>query len=73
MIHLTLNRLEAPERLAVRWDGEWGHPRGDRWVGSRYGMWNSQRMDEENKIQSIKINSLKINLSCIFESPMRKA
>jgi hypothetical protein len=33
MMHLTLKKLEAPGNLEVRW------------MGSRYGMWNSQRVD----------------------------
>ena len=52
MIHLTLKRLEDPE---VRWGGGWGHPHGDRGVGRRYGMWNSQRVDGGgDKIWSVK-------------------
>jgi hypothetical protein len=56
MMHLTLNRLEAPGSLEVRWSGAWGHPCGDRGVGRRYGMWNSQRVDGKDKIWSVKIN-----------------
>jgi hypothetical protein len=44
-MHLTLKRLEAPGSLEIRWDGGWGHPRGDRRVGRRYGMWNSLKVD----------------------------
>jgi hypothetical protein len=53
MIHLTLKRLEAPESLEVRWDGEWRHTLGDRrwgggmgcgadrgWMGVSGGEWN---------------------------------
>jgi hypothetical protein len=43
IMHLTLKRLEAAGSLEVRWHGEWGHPRGDRGMGKKYGMWNSQR------------------------------
>ena len=31
--------------LEVRWGEGWGHPYGDRWVGRRYGMWSSRRVD----------------------------
>jgi hypothetical protein len=35
--------------------GGWGYPHGDRGAGRRYGMWNPQRVDqEENKIWSVK-------------------
>jgi hypothetical protein len=34
----------------------WGHPRVDRGLGRRYGMWNSQKVDGGNKKWSIKIN-----------------
>jgi hypothetical protein len=55
MMHLTLKRLEAPGSLEVRWGGRWGHPRGDRWVGRRCGLWNSRRVSGgENKIWSVK-------------------
>jgi hypothetical protein len=56
MMHLTLKRLEAPESLDIRWDGGWGHPHEDRGLGRRYGMWNSQRVDQGrgNKIRSVK-------------------
>ena len=40
MIHLTLNRLEGPGCLEIRWGGEcWGgeHPRGDRGLGEGMG------------------------------------
>jgi hypothetical protein len=40
MMHLTLERLEAPASQ-VGWG--WRHPCGDRGVGRRYGMWNSRR------------------------------
>jgi hypothetical protein len=34
----------------------WGHPCGDRGVGRRYGMWKSQRVNQEgNKIWSKKL------------------
>jgi hypothetical protein len=45
MMHLTHKRLEAPGNLEVKYSGELGHPHGDSWVGKRYGMWKSQRMD----------------------------
>ena len=45
MMHLTLKRLEAPGSLVVRWGGGWKHPCKDR--EKRYGMWNSQRVDQE--------------------------
>jgi hypothetical protein len=45
-MHLTLKRLGAPGSLEVRWGRGWGHPRRDRGVGRRYGMWNSQRVNE---------------------------
>jgi hypothetical protein len=49
-MYLTLKRLF---RGLVGWGG--GHPHGDRAVGRRYEMWNSQRMDlEENKIWRVK-------------------
>jgi hypothetical protein len=56
MMHLTLKRLEAPGSLVVRWGGSWGHPRGDRWVGRRNGMWNRRcwRLDGGNKLWSAK-------------------
>jgi hypothetical protein len=44
-------------RGLVGWSGVggWGHPTGDTGVGRRYGMWNSQRVgQEENKIWSLK-------------------
>jgi hypothetical protein len=32
-----------------------GRPHGERGTGRRYGMWNSQRVDQEgNKIWSVK-------------------
>jgi hypothetical protein len=35
--------------------GSWGHPTGDREVGRRYGIWNSQRVDwKRKKIWSVK-------------------
>jgi hypothetical protein len=55
MMHLILGKLEAPGILEVRWGRGWGHPRGNRWVGRRYGMWNSWRVyGGENKIWSVK-------------------
>jgi hypothetical protein len=33
---------------------EWGHPRGDRRLGRRYGIWNNWRMNGGNKIWSVK-------------------
>jgi hypothetical protein len=56
MMHLTLKRQEAPGSLEVRWGRGWGHPRGDRRVGWRCGMWNSQRVDGVggNGIWSVK-------------------
>ena len=54
MMHLTLNRLEAPGSLEVRWGGGWGlgseGVETTSWrqrVGRRYGMWNSHREREE--------------------------
>jgi hypothetical protein len=56
MMHLTLKRLEAPGCFEVRWNGEWGHPRGDGGgVRRRYVMWKSWWVDgRENKICSVK-------------------
>jgi hypothetical protein len=60
MMHLTLKRLEAPGSLEVRWGMGWGHPCGDRRVGRRYGIWNSQMVaggggsEGQDKIWSIK-------------------
>jgi hypothetical protein len=55
-LHLALKRLEAPESLEVWWGG--GCFGGGNILveeGRRYGMWNSQRVDQEgNKIWSIK-------------------
>jgi hypothetical protein len=45
MMNLVLKRLEAPGSLEVRWGAEWGHPHGDRQVGRRQGMRNSQRVE----------------------------
>jgi hypothetical protein len=47
MMNLTLKRVEVPRSLEVRWyrGAVWRHPHGDRGVGRRYGMWNSQRVD----------------------------
>jgi hypothetical protein len=37
--------------------GWWGHPCGDKGVGRRYGIWNSQSVDwEGNEIWSVKNN-----------------
>jgi hypothetical protein len=55
MMHLTLKRLEAPGSLEVRWGWEWKHPRGNRGLGRRCGMWNSQRVGRGNKMWSVKI------------------
>jgi hypothetical protein len=46
MVHLALKRLEAPGSVEVRWSGGWGYPHGDGGVGRKYGMWNTQRVDE---------------------------
>jgi hypothetical protein len=46
MMHLTLKRLETSGSLEVRWGVGWRHPHGNRWVGRRYRMWNSRRVDE---------------------------
>ena len=55
MIYLTLKNLEAPGSLEVRWDGGWGHPYGVRGVWRRYGMWNTQRVEEAgDKIWGVK-------------------
>jgi hypothetical protein len=45
-MYLSLKRLEAPGSGEVWWGGSrgWGHPLGD---GGGYGMWNSQRADQE--------------------------
>jgi hypothetical protein len=56
-MHLTLKRLEFPENGEVWWFGGWEG--GDILVetvwGRRYGMWNSQRVDQEGaKIWSVK-------------------
>jgi hypothetical protein len=56
-MHLTLKRLEAPSSIEVWWVGSRGQ--GDilleMGLGKRYGMWNSQRVDQErNKIWSVK-------------------
>jgi hypothetical protein len=40
MMHLTLNRLEVPERLDVIWDGGWRHPW--RQVGGEY-VWDMEQ------------------------------
>jgi hypothetical protein len=47
MIHLTLKRLEVPGNLEVSEvvAGRWRHLCGDRGVGRRYEMGNSQRVD----------------------------
>jgi hypothetical protein len=65
MMHLTLERLEAPRSLEIRWGGWVGHPHGDGvewgggvgcgavrgWVGREgNGIWNV-----ENELQ-IKLN-----------------
>jgi hypothetical protein len=55
MMHLTLKRLRAPGSLEVRWGRGWGHPRGDREMERRYGMWISRRMEGGNKIWSVKL------------------
>lgn len=45
----------APGSLNVRWRGGWEHPCGDSVAGRRYGMWNTQRVNEdENKILNVK-------------------
>jgi hypothetical protein len=58
MMHLTFKRLETPGSLEVRWGGVWGHPHGERDVGSMCGMQNnSQRVDGEGyKLCSVKNN-----------------
>jgi hypothetical protein len=54
-MHLTLKGLVAPGSLNVRWRGGWEHPCGDSVAGRRYGMWNTQRVNEdENKILNVK-------------------
>jgi hypothetical protein len=49
MMHLTFKKLEARGSLEVRWGEGWGHPRGNRWVGRRYGMWSSWRVDGDGR------------------------
>jgi hypothetical protein len=49
MMHLTLEKLEAPGSLEIRWSGGWVHPHGDRGVRRMYGMWNSQRVGGEGR------------------------
>jgi hypothetical protein len=51
MMHLTFKRLEALGSIEVRWGGGWGHPPGDRVLGRKYGMWNSQRVDKVGEIK----------------------
>ena len=54
-MHLTLKRLEAPESLGVWWSGVWGGGCGYRAMGRRYGMGNSQRVNQDgNKIWKVK-------------------
>lgn len=59
--------MKAPGSLAVWWDG-WG---GDIFVetagtGRRYGIWNSQGVDQEgNKICSVKINKLIVKMPAL--------
>jgi hypothetical protein len=49
MMHLYLKRLEAPEALEVRWHGvgifAMDICHGDIWVGRKYGMWSSRRVN----------------------------
>jgi hypothetical protein len=47
-------RKEGKWRGKGTWGREWGHPCGDRGVGRRYGMWNSQRVDGEAWIRNVK-------------------
>jgi hypothetical protein len=67
MLHLTLQRLEAPGSLEVRWSAGWGggrKPRGDRGgKGRRYGIWSSQRVYKAagNGIWSVKSKLIKKN------------
>jgi hypothetical protein len=50
MIHLNLKRMEAPRNLEVGRSGRvWGHSCESRRVGSKYGMWNNQRVDERGE------------------------
>jgi hypothetical protein len=37
MMYLTLERLEAPVSIEVRWSEGWGHPYGDRKWGGGMG------------------------------------
>jgi hypothetical protein len=54
-MHLTLKRLEAPESLGVWWSGVWGGGVGLGGIGRRYGMGNSQRVNQDgNKIWKVK-------------------
>jgi hypothetical protein len=46
MMHLTIERLEAPGSLEVKWLG--GGVWTSTWrqgVGRRYGMWSSRKVD----------------------------
>jgi hypothetical protein len=45
MMHINLQRLEAPGSLEVRWGGGWGHLYGDSKISRRYGIWSNQGMD----------------------------
>ena len=47
VMHLTSRR---PREFGGQVGG-WGYPHGDRWVGRRYGMWNSQSVDRERGIK----------------------
>jgi hypothetical protein len=52
-MHLTLKRLEVPGSREVWWgEGLEEHPPGNG--GKTYGMWNSQRMDQGEKIWTVK-------------------
>jgi hypothetical protein len=60
-MHLTLRRLEAPVSLEVWWRAEDSGDilmatGGGGGTGRRYGVWNNQIVDKENKIWSIKKN-----------------
>jgi hypothetical protein len=41
MMHLNLNRLEAPGSLEVRWGGGWGHLCGNN--GSGEEVWDVEQ------------------------------
>jgi hypothetical protein len=57
-MHLTTKSLEDPESGEVWWGGagSWGHPCSCEDGQRKYGMWYSQRVDEEeDKIWTVKM------------------